>query len=158
MSYSQHIKDQMPRKYEFNILIAFLHISGLLIYLELKIKNSFLKIIKNLWLYNAIWIYFHKSYSTLWSCEYLSFCADQWESIPAVIHFKISFQTTFHALLLCIHISGIHCMCAENTQQQLTSLALLPCLSMCYVYPCCLRLVENKNWNLKSSLLFTYDD
>ena len=33
----------MPRKNEFNILIAFLHISGLLIYLELKIKNSFLK-------------------------------------------------------------------------------------------------------------------
>ena len=23
--------------------------------------------------------------------------------------FKISFKTTFHALLLCIHISGIHC-------------------------------------------------
>ena len=61
-----------PRKIEFNIYIAFLHISGLLIYLELKIKNSFLKIIKNLWLYNAIWIYFHKSYSTLWSCEHLS--------------------------------------------------------------------------------------
>ena len=36
------------RKSEFNILIAFLHISGLLIYLELKIKNSFLKIIKKL--------------------------------------------------------------------------------------------------------------
>ena len=48
MSYSQHIMDQMPRKNEFNILIALLHISGLLIYLELKIKNSFLKIIKKL--------------------------------------------------------------------------------------------------------------
>ena len=35
MSYSQHIQDQMPRKNEFNILIAFLHISGLLIYLEI---------------------------------------------------------------------------------------------------------------------------
>ena len=33
---------------EFNILIAFLHISGLLIYLELKIINSFLKLSKNL--------------------------------------------------------------------------------------------------------------
>ena len=25
-------------------------------------------------------------------------------------YFKISFKTTFHALLLCIHISGIHCI------------------------------------------------
>ena len=33
---------------EFNILIAVLHISGLLIYLELKIENSFLKIIKKI--------------------------------------------------------------------------------------------------------------
>ena len=33
----------MPRKNEFNILIAFLHISGLLIYHELKIKKQFLK-------------------------------------------------------------------------------------------------------------------
>ena len=48
MSYSQHIKDQMPKKNEFNILISAVHISGLLIYLELKIKNSFLKIIKKL--------------------------------------------------------------------------------------------------------------
>ena len=66
MSYSQHIKDQMPWKNELNILVAFLHISGLLIYLELKIKNSFLKTIKKLMtLQYAIWIYFHKSYSTL---------------------------------------------------------------------------------------------
>jgi len=36
----------MPRKNEFNKSIAVLHISGLLIYLELKIKTSFLKIIK----------------------------------------------------------------------------------------------------------------
>ena len=43
MSYSQHIEDQMPRKTELNILVALLHISGLLIYLELK---NFLKIIK----------------------------------------------------------------------------------------------------------------
>ena len=33
----------MPRKNEFNILIAFLHISGLLIYLKLNIKKQFLK-------------------------------------------------------------------------------------------------------------------
>ena len=45
MSYSQHIKDQMPRKNELNILFAFLHNSGLLIYLKLKIKISFLRII-----------------------------------------------------------------------------------------------------------------
>ena len=50
----------------FNILIDFLNISGLLIYLELKIINSFLKIIKKLMTsYNDIWIYFHKSYSIL---------------------------------------------------------------------------------------------
>ena len=36
MSYSQHIYDQMPRKNEFKISIAVLHISGLLIYFELK--------------------------------------------------------------------------------------------------------------------------
>ena len=46
MSYSQHIKDQMPRKYEFNISIDVLHISGLLIYLELKIKSSFQELSK----------------------------------------------------------------------------------------------------------------
>ena len=33
---------------EFNILIAFLHTSGLLIYLELKIKSSFSRVIKKL--------------------------------------------------------------------------------------------------------------
>ena len=33
----------MPRKNEFNISIAVLHISGLLIYLDLKIKKQFLK-------------------------------------------------------------------------------------------------------------------
>ena len=39
----------MPRKNEFNLLTAVLHNSGLLIYLELKIKkNSFLKVIKKL--------------------------------------------------------------------------------------------------------------
>ena len=42
--------------------------------------------------YNDIWIYFHKSYSTIWSCEQLSFCADQWGRITAVIHFKINFE------------------------------------------------------------------
>ena len=46
MSYSQHIYDQMPRKNEFKISIAVIHILGLLIYLELKIKSSFLRIIK----------------------------------------------------------------------------------------------------------------
>jgi len=48
MSYSQHIQDQMPQKNEFDKSIAVLHISGLLFYLELKIKGSFLKIIKSL--------------------------------------------------------------------------------------------------------------
>ena len=42
-------------------------VSGLLIYLELKVKSSFIRII-----YNDIWIYFHESYSTLWSYEQLS--------------------------------------------------------------------------------------
>ena len=46
--------------------------------------------------------------------QQLSFCADQWESITAVIHFKIFFKTTFHALLLCIHISGIHCKILDS--------------------------------------------
>ena len=102
----------MPRKNEFNILIAFLHISGLLIYLELKIKNSFLKIIKKLMTlqcYLDIFSYIVFNPLKLRTSQQLSFCADQWESITAVIHFKISFKTTFHALLLCIHISGIHC-------------------------------------------------
>ena len=43
MSYSQHNQDQMPRKNEFNIFIAVLPISGLLIYHELKVKKQFLK-------------------------------------------------------------------------------------------------------------------
>ena len=47
----------MPRKNVFNILIAFLHISGLLIYLELKIKNSFLKIIKKLMTLHMLFVY-----------------------------------------------------------------------------------------------------
>jgi len=38
----------MPRKNEFDLLIAVLHISGLLFCLELKIKSSFLRIIKKL--------------------------------------------------------------------------------------------------------------
>ena len=42
----------------FIILIAFPHIAGLLIYLELKIKNSFLKNYqKNLWLATMIFEY-----------------------------------------------------------------------------------------------------
>ena len=48
ISYSQHIKDQIPRENELRISIAVPHISGLLIYLELKIKSSFLRMIKNL--------------------------------------------------------------------------------------------------------------
>ena len=47
MSYSQHIQNKMPRKKnEFNIATVGLYVSGLLIYLELKIKSSFLRIIK----------------------------------------------------------------------------------------------------------------
>ena len=88
----------MPRKTEFNISIAILHISGLWIYLEFKIKTSFLRII-NFTFYNDIWIYFHESYSTLWSCEHLSRCHS----------FKINFKTTFHVLLLGIHICEIDC-------------------------------------------------
>ena len=45
MLYSKHIYDQMPRKNEFKISIA---VSGQLIYLEIKIKSSSLRIIKKL--------------------------------------------------------------------------------------------------------------
>ena len=48
ISYSQHIKDQIPRENELRISIAVLHISGLLIYLELKIKRRLLRTIRNL--------------------------------------------------------------------------------------------------------------
>ena len=48
MTFSHYIKDRMQRKNNFNISIAVLHISGLLINFELKIKNSFLIIIKKL--------------------------------------------------------------------------------------------------------------
>ena len=48
----------MSRKNEFNMPIAVLHISGLLIYLELKIKSSLLRI--DCTDYNDIWIHFHK--------------------------------------------------------------------------------------------------
>ena len=48
----------MPRKNEFNIFIALLHISGILIYLEFKIKKQFLKKLpKNLWLATMIFEY-----------------------------------------------------------------------------------------------------
>ena len=43
VGFSQHFKDQMPRKNEFDILIAVLHISGLLFCLELKIKSRIIK-------------------------------------------------------------------------------------------------------------------
>ena len=41
--------------------------------------------------------------------QQLSFCADQWGRITAVIHFEIHFKTTFHVLLICIHISRVYC-------------------------------------------------
>ena len=103
----------MPRKNEFNILIAFLHISGLLIYLEFKIKKQFLKkLSKNLWLATMILDVFSKIVFNplkLRTFKQLSFCADQWGSITAVIHFKIILKTTFYSFLLCIHLSVIHC-------------------------------------------------
>ena len=43
-----HIQVQMPRKNEFNINIYCIHISGLLIYLELKIKKVSLEFSRNL--------------------------------------------------------------------------------------------------------------
>ena len=46
MSYSQHSQDQMPRKTEFNISIAVLHISRLSIYLELKMKEFSIRSLK----------------------------------------------------------------------------------------------------------------
>ena len=42
--FSTYLGSNAAEKNEFNVLIAFLHISGLLIYLELNMKkNSFLK-------------------------------------------------------------------------------------------------------------------
>ena len=80
MSYSQHISDQMPRKNELDISIAFLHISELLIYLELEIKCSFLRIIKKLmtlqW-YLDIFSQIVFSYLKLRTSQQLSFCAEQ---------------------------------------------------------------------------------
>ena len=66
-----YLGSNAAEKNEFNILIAVLHISGILIYLELKIKSSFLRIIKKLIIKNL-----------------LSFCADQWWSITAVLSFN----------------------------------------------------------------------
>ena len=37
----------------------------------------------------------------------------------AFLHFKISFRTTFHALLLCIHISGIHCKSIQYMEEDI---------------------------------------
>ena len=97
----------MPRKNEFDILIAFLHISGLLIYLELKIKNNYQKTYDSTVLFGYIFINRIQPFEA--ANISAAFCADQWESITTVILFKISFKTIFHARLLCIHISGIHC-------------------------------------------------
>ena len=105
MSYSQ-----MPRKNEFNIEIAVLHISGLLIYLELKIKSSFLRIIINFRLYNDIWMYFHKSYLTLklrTSQQLSFFCRPMMKHYSCHKFLKINFKTTFYALLLRILICEI---------------------------------------------------
>ena len=82
-------------KNEFIVSMAVHHIPGLLITLH---KKSFLRIIKNCL---TLQLYFHNTYSTLWNCDHLS--------ITAVINFKINFKTTFHVLLLCIHICEIDC-------------------------------------------------
>ena len=41
--FSTYLGSNAAEKNEFNIVIAFLHISGLLVYLEIKIKKQFLK-------------------------------------------------------------------------------------------------------------------
>ena len=101
----------MPRKNEY-INCNVLHISELFIYLELKIKSSFLRIIKKLktlqW-YLDIFSQIVFNPLKLWTIQQLSSCADQWGSITAVINFWINFKTTFHALLLCILICEIGC-------------------------------------------------
>ena len=102
----------MPWKNEFAISIAVLHISGLLIYLELKIKLSLLRIIKKLvtiqW-YLDIFSLIVFNPLKLQPSQHLSFSADQWWSITTVLNFLINFKATFHALLLCILICEIGC-------------------------------------------------
>ena len=59
-------QDKIPQNNDLNISNAVLRISGLLIYLENKNKNEFLKNYqkKNYDPQQDIWIYFHKFYST----------------------------------------------------------------------------------------------
>ena len=96
------------------MLIAVLHISGLLIYLELKIKNSFLKIIKKLmilqWFFDILsWIVFHPL--KLRTFQQLSFCADQWGRITAVIHFlKISRRHIMSSCYVFIYLGFTVCV------------------------------------------------
>ena len=74
--------------------IAVLQISGILIYLELRIKSSFLRIIKKLmtlqW-YLDIFTYIGFNPLKLRTNQPFSFFADQSWSITAVVIFKINF-------------------------------------------------------------------
>ena len=75
-SYSQHFQDQMPRENEFTKSMAVLHISGLLIYLELKIKSSIKKLLTLQW-YLDIFSQSVFNPLKLRTSQQLSFCADQ---------------------------------------------------------------------------------
>ena len=49
--------------------------------------------------YKDIWIYFHKTYSTLWSCEHLSsflFVQTNDKALQLSYIFKINFKTTLY--------------------------------------------------------------
>ena len=77
----------MPRKNEFNISIAVLHISGLLIYLKLKIKKTnFLKIIKKT--YDSTMLFGYIFINRIQPFEALNISSAQKESCLDVRSFK----------------------------------------------------------------------
>ena len=102
MSYSQHIYDQMPRKNELNISIAVLHISGILIYFDLKkqfLKNYQKEVLTLQW-YLDIFSQIAFNPLKLRTSQQLSFCADQWWKISCCHKFLNIFQDDFSCALL----------------------------------------------------------
>ena len=100
------------KKNEFNISIAVLHISGLLIYLEFKIKRQFLKNYQNT--YDSTVLFKYIFINRIQLIEAANISAAFFLCRPMMKHnschnFLINFKTTFHALLLCIHICEIGC-------------------------------------------------